>query len=283
MLAFTFGVTFLAVILGVAVFVTDPSPLLITVIKITLALAAAGVAATVPGFLSVSFTPAASVAVRAGGAIAVFVIVFFFTPAGLVPTSDKAALKPPQQAHAIVTPRLGLQFKQEGLVLPILRDSDESGIVALRREAFMITLPERTWKSPADDYPALQITISEKPELADLVKFGGSAEANPFFQPGTGVADYEHGSGALWAISDLTNRPFSHNYIIGGRFNVDEFERRGVYVSAILTDPSERQNLISTAKSIYMVFQLGFKNPSPDFTLTTLDVSDIDIVRLDFK
>ncbi len=282
-LAFTFGATFLATIMGVAVFVRDPSPLLITVIKITIALAAAGVSATMPGFLSFSFSPMASAALRAGGALAVFAIVFFFTPAGLIPTSYKAAPKPPEQAHTIVTRRLGLQFQQDGQVLPILYEGNDTGVVMLRRQAFTITLPRRTWRTRADDYPALQITVSANPQIAGLVNIGGSGEENPFFQPGTGVADYEYGDGQLWAVSDLSDRPFSHNYIVGGRFNVEEeFERRGVYVSSIVTDSSSKQNLIRTAEHIYMIFRLD-EAPSVDLKPTILDISNLDLVKLDFK
>jgi hypothetical protein len=79
-LAFVFGVVFVAVLLALAVFIPAPTTNQYTVFRIVLALAAAGVAAVIPGFLAVQV----STAVRAGGAMAVFVVVYFFTPAGLV-------------------------------------------------------------------------------------------------------------------------------------------------------------------------------------------------------
>ena len=70
-IAFTFGTIFLATLLAVAIFVRDPTPLLVTVIKIIVALAAAGVAAMIPGFIDVQLSSGASLAISAGGAIAV--------------------------------------------------------------------------------------------------------------------------------------------------------------------------------------------------------------------
>lgn len=79
LLAYLFGVTFVVVILAIAIFIPKPEPFQYEVFKIVLALATAGVAAFIPGFISVEVGKW----VRAGGAIAVFVIVFFFSPARL--------------------------------------------------------------------------------------------------------------------------------------------------------------------------------------------------------
>jgi Protein of unknown function (DUF4019) len=88
--ASTFGVVFLATVLAIALFVKRPTPLLVTVVKIVLALAGSGVAATVPGFLELSLQQSHLLMLRAGGAIAVFVILFFFVPAGLVGHTEDA-------------------------------------------------------------------------------------------------------------------------------------------------------------------------------------------------
>jgi len=82
--AFTFGVVFVIVLLGFSAVIPRPTPFQYTVYRIVLALSAAGVAATVPGFLNVSLD-AKGIAIRAGGALAVFVIVYFLRPAGLPP------------------------------------------------------------------------------------------------------------------------------------------------------------------------------------------------------
>ncbi len=78
-LAFIFGVVFVVALLFVALFVPNPTPFQYTVFRIVLALAAAGVAAMIPGFLQVTV----STWIRAGGALAIFVIVYFYAPAAL--------------------------------------------------------------------------------------------------------------------------------------------------------------------------------------------------------
>lgn len=91
--AYAFGVIFVIVILGIAIGVPNPTSFQYTVFRIVLALAAAGVAAMIPGFINVTV----GTAVRAGGAIAVFVIVFFFSPANLVVQPTKP--NDPDQAN----------------------------------------------------------------------------------------------------------------------------------------------------------------------------------------
>lgn len=78
-LAYFFGVIFIVIILILAIAFPQPTRFQYTVFRIILALAAAGVASVIPGFLQVEV----SKFVRAGGAIAVFVVVFFFSPAQL--------------------------------------------------------------------------------------------------------------------------------------------------------------------------------------------------------
>jgi hypothetical protein len=78
-LAFVFGVVFVSVLLIVALLVPEPKPFQYTVFRIVLALAAAGVAAVIPGILMVNPWKW----LRAGGALAVFVIVYFYAPAAL--------------------------------------------------------------------------------------------------------------------------------------------------------------------------------------------------------
>lgn len=80
--AFGFGVTFVSVLLVLALFVPNPTPFQYTVFRIVLALAAGGVAAMIPGFIQLTI----SSWVQAGGALAVFLIVFFYSPAALVVT-----------------------------------------------------------------------------------------------------------------------------------------------------------------------------------------------------
>ena len=78
-LAFFFGVVFVATLLAIAVIVRHPTPFLYTVSRIILALAAAGVAAVIPGLLNVTV----STILTASGALGVFAIVYFFAPAAM--------------------------------------------------------------------------------------------------------------------------------------------------------------------------------------------------------
>lgn len=79
MTAFVFGVGFFVVLLAIAIYIPEPSEFQIFVFRVILAAAAAGVGAIVPGLIVVTI----SAYVRAGGAIALFVIVYFVNPPAL--------------------------------------------------------------------------------------------------------------------------------------------------------------------------------------------------------
>ena len=76
-LAFAFGVVFVTAMVVLAMFYPNPTPYQYTVFRIVLALACAGVAAVIPGLLNVNLGTFA----KAAGALAVFLIVFFYSPA----------------------------------------------------------------------------------------------------------------------------------------------------------------------------------------------------------
>jgi hypothetical protein len=78
--AFGFGVVFVVTMLVLAILFPNPTPFQYTVFRIVLALAAAGVAAMIPGILELEFAGW----IRAGGALAVFVVVYFYNPASTV-------------------------------------------------------------------------------------------------------------------------------------------------------------------------------------------------------
>jgi hypothetical protein len=79
-LAYVFGVVFVVVLLVIALALPNPTVFQYTVFRIILALAAAGVASMIPGFLHVTV----KTWIRASGALAIFVIVYFFSPVALV-------------------------------------------------------------------------------------------------------------------------------------------------------------------------------------------------------
>ena len=77
LLAFAFGTVFVVVILVMAIAFPNPSKDVARTFNVVLALAAAGVGAMLPGFIHVQ-GKIAKLSLRAGGALALFVVVFFF-------------------------------------------------------------------------------------------------------------------------------------------------------------------------------------------------------------
>lgn len=78
--AFAFGIVFVVTLLVLAIKFPNPTLFQYLVFKVVLSLAAAGVAAMIPGFLSLTIPGF----IQAGGALAVFVMVYFYNPAALV-------------------------------------------------------------------------------------------------------------------------------------------------------------------------------------------------------
>jgi hypothetical protein len=87
-LAFVFGVVFVTALLVVNILIPSPTTSQHETFRIILALAAGGVAAMIPGILDLKVSTGAKFALRAGGALAVFVIVFFYPP-GVPPALPK--------------------------------------------------------------------------------------------------------------------------------------------------------------------------------------------------
>jgi len=111
------GVAFIVTLLVLAIKFPHPTPFQYNVFRIVLSLAAAGEAAVVPGFLSVSI----NTSIRAGGALAVFVVVFFFNPAELV-TSEAEAPPPIHDGDVTFSVPRGWNFQQ--LVDALVKDDN---------------------------------------------------------------------------------------------------------------------------------------------------------------
>lgn len=80
LLAFVFGVIFVTTLIILAINIPDPTAFQYTVFRVVLALSSAGISAMIPGFLQVNV----SELIRAGGALGVFVIIYFYNPATLL-------------------------------------------------------------------------------------------------------------------------------------------------------------------------------------------------------
>ena len=78
--AFVFGVAFLLIILVLVLVVKEPSPLQTRVFIAGLAIAMGGIASQIPGLLRVKMSIGKQLAITASGALAVFVILYFFGP-----------------------------------------------------------------------------------------------------------------------------------------------------------------------------------------------------------
>ena len=82
---FLSGGAFLTLLIALALFVPNPTGFQYTVFRVILSLAAAGFAGPIPGFITAKIPNY----VEAGGALAVFVLVYYFNPAALVATSRR--------------------------------------------------------------------------------------------------------------------------------------------------------------------------------------------------
>jgi hypothetical protein len=104
-LVFIFGLTFVIVLLLVALAVPNPTDFQLFVFRIVLALAAAGVAALIPGFLNIE-SKTALYAVRAGGALGVFLLIYLVNPPALLHSEHRVAI--PGDAAWLIGGRLRL-------------------------------------------------------------------------------------------------------------------------------------------------------------------------------
>jgi hypothetical protein len=93
--AVAFGIGFIVVMLVIAIKFPNPTPYQYTTFRIVLAIACAGFASVIPGVLNVNV----GAWLRAGGALAVFAIVYFYSPAGLV--TERAASPSPTDPFTI--------------------------------------------------------------------------------------------------------------------------------------------------------------------------------------
>jgi hypothetical protein len=92
-LAFVFGCVALAAVLWLAFTAEALSEQQVEILRIVLALAGGGVGAVIPGFLDLSMKASSKLAVRAGGALAVFVVLYFWSPAHWQPSHEGTVIQ----------------------------------------------------------------------------------------------------------------------------------------------------------------------------------------------
>jgi hypothetical protein len=96
--AFAFGCVALAAVIWLAFRAETLSEQQFEVLRIVLALAGGGIGAVLPGFLDINIKPEANLALRAGGALAIFVVLYFWSPARWQPSDQAAAIQRTQGA-----------------------------------------------------------------------------------------------------------------------------------------------------------------------------------------
>jgi tetratricopeptide (TPR) repeat protein len=110
-LAFSFGVVFVIVLLVLTVAIPNPTATTFFVFRVVLALAAAGVGAILPGLLVIHV----SKGIRAGGALALFVLVYVVNPAPLLVTADADLVERGEIALAKADPVLAASLFKDAL------------------------------------------------------------------------------------------------------------------------------------------------------------------------
>jgi hypothetical protein len=78
------SIAFIIILLVIAIAIPEPTPSQYATFRTILALFSSGIAAMIPGILNVHLSLSMKNSIRAGGAIAVLVITYFYTPVGIV-------------------------------------------------------------------------------------------------------------------------------------------------------------------------------------------------------
>jgi hypothetical protein len=164
---------FVVVILYMAWFVPNPTPTQWFTFRVVLALAAAGVGALLPGLISVAAPPY----IRAGGALALFVLVFWFNPPKLVsgPTQKEGSglripsFGRPYHLTATLT-AAGSQIQRQTVPHPLSSDSDkghhsfytESGGGPVNNHLDVCPTAESGWEIDTDPSPGFSYGMTDR-------------------------------------------------------------------------------------------------------------------------
>ncbi|MFB9839090.1 hypothetical protein, partial [Actinoallomurus acaciae] len=119
------------------------------------------------------------------------------------------------------TPRLGLEFWQDGTQDAMSfahRGGKDVVTVAMRKAPFELRFPKQ-----AEDV-AVKVCAWTDDSVFNL-QDGASVAANPCLRPGTGLADYEYGSGTLYLDNE------GHNEFVGSRIAHRSADQDQIYVA----------------------------------------------------
>ncbi|MGI5230382.1 serine/threonine-protein kinase [Actinoallomurus sp. CA-142502] len=127
------------------------------------------------------------------------------------------------------TPRLGLEFWQGGAqdAMSFAQRGDKDVVtVAMKRAPFELRFPRQ-----AKDV-SLEVCAWTDDGVFNL-QDGASVAENPCFRPGTGLADYEYGSGTLYLDNE------GHNEFVGTRVAHQSAGQDKVYIAHTWRDQQE--------------------------------------------
>jgi len=140
---FIFGAVFIVTLIILAIKFPSPTPFQYNVFRTILSLAAAGIAVMIPGFIDIELNAVTGLIVKAGGALAVFSLTFFFNPAKLAVVDAVSTLQLKGKSKIPLPNKL-----PSGVPFPA--DQREVFIEVWRSLIFLESAAEGLWKNISD-------------------------------------------------------------------------------------------------------------------------------------
>lgn len=208
----------------------------------------------------------------AGAAVSLILVLgvvaaFVLTRSSVSPEPTDSDTTTAAAGDVIRSPRLGLEVWQDGAAVPlVLEDAADDApltVAALRQDPFELRFPTLA------EGQALQICAWTDQSVFDIDQ-GSAVGEHPCFRPGTGVADYEFGSGTIY-ISGKTG----HNYLIADRVATASDTQDKYYVSQVFEDGADTP-ITQYTGALYLTCFID-KDGNELF-----DVGEYDYLELDF-
>lgn len=172
-------------------------------------------------------------------------------------TSSPAPKTPAANLGGVArSPRLGLEFWQNGAQDAMTfgrHGANDAVTVAMKPGPFELRFP----KQPKD--VAVQVCAWVDDGIFS-VQEGAPVSTSPYFRPGTGMADYEYGSGTLY----LNDR--GHNYLVDTRIAAQSSTQDKVYVAQTWRD--QRATPLQQQRGDLYLTVFTDKNKDGKFALT---------------
>jgi hypothetical protein len=148
-----------------------------------------------------------------------------------------------QVAH---TPWLGIRFVQDGKGVPLVRTNLRTTEIRLRPRPFRILFPKPRGGAAYQLCAWTAKTIFRQLRSSPTDADPNAGAEHPCFQPGTGMADTEAGSGMLMLD------PAGNNYLVDLRLGPDP-ERPAVYYSSLWTRAGGEMPMARARGPIYVI------------------------------